>query len=157
MKSQSRNSNLKQIVYLLILTFECGARGCESMVLARNTATPGGERANGVKIEGFGAVAQKRGAKAVMATLRSVADESTGALMSEFYRLRKDNPNLTKAEAMQKAQLSMIQGRLKPSGSSAGCRSEVVNLEGTRQPSFKYGCECATFTSVFLVAVCADW
>lgn len=49
-------------------------------------------------------MAQEKGAKAILATLWSVADESTQLLLSEFYRLRKENPGLTKAEALQLAQ-----------------------------------------------------
>src|SRR5205085_4913087 len=68
----------------------------------------------GKEIEGFGYVAQQKGAKAILATLWSVADESTQLLMSEFYRLRKERPELTKAAALQLAQQEMIEGRLQP-------------------------------------------
>jgi len=44
---------------------------------------------------------------------------------------------MTKAEAIQKAQTAMIEGKLKSSGKSAGCRSEVVNLDGKQQIDFK--------------------
>jgi CHAT domain-containing protein len=95
------------------------------------------EENNGVEVDSLATFIELRGAKAVLASLWSVADESTGVLMSEFYRLRKDNPNMTKAEAMRQAQLLMIQGKLKPSPGNPVCRSEVVNLEGTKQPLFK--------------------
>jgi CHAT domain-containing protein len=72
-----------------------------------------------------------------MATLWSVADESTQLLMSEFYRLHKENPSITKAGAMQRAQVEMIEGKLKSSGKSAGCRSETVRLDGLVQEKFK--------------------
>lgn len=95
------------------------------------------EENNGVEVDSLATFIELRGAKAVLASLWAVADESTGALMSEFYRLRKENPQVTKSEAMRQAQLSMIQGRFKPSGGSADCRSEVINLDGTKQPPFK--------------------
>jgi len=44
---------------------------------------------------------------------------------------------MTKAEAMQKAQTAMIEGRLKSSGKQASCRSEIVNLNGKQQAAFK--------------------
>lgn len=68
----------------------------------------------GKEIEGFGYVAQQKGAKAILATLWSVADESTQLLMSEFYRLRKEQPQLTKAASLQLAQQAMIEGKLQP-------------------------------------------
>ena len=72
------------------------------------------EANNGVEVDSLATFIELRGAKAVLASLWAVADESTQMLMSEFYRLRKANPKLTKAEAMQRAQIEMIEGRLKP-------------------------------------------
>lgn len=84
--------------------------GVELLALsACNTATPGGEKANGVEIEGFGAVAQKRGARSVMATLWPVADPSTRDLMVEFYR-RFGTATETKAESLRQAQLKLMRG-----------------------------------------------
>lgn len=34
--------------------------------------------------------------------------------MTEFYRIQKENPDLTKAEAMRQVQTGFISGRLKP-------------------------------------------
>src|SRR5262249_12137313 len=65
---------------------------------------------NGGEVESFGMIAQKNGAKAILATLWKVADRSTALLMSEFYRLRKTNPRLTKSQALQMAQKAMIEG-----------------------------------------------
>ena len=67
---------------------------------------------NGKEIDSLASVIQTKSGKAVLATLWAVADESTSLLMSEFYRLRKENPKLTKAEAMQTAQKAMIEGTL---------------------------------------------
>jgi CHAT domain-containing protein len=76
---------------------------------ACNTATPGGSKTNGVEIEGFASIAQKEGAKSVMATLWSVADRSTKDFMVEFYRLY-GNEGQSKADAMRKAQLKLLYG-----------------------------------------------
>jgi tetratricopeptide (TPR) repeat protein len=71
-------------------------------------------KGDGGEVESLGLLVQQKGAKAVLASLWSVADESTAVLMSEFYRLRKENPRLTKAEAMQLVQKAMLEGRLQP-------------------------------------------
>ncbi len=71
------------------------------------------EQNNGIEVDSLATFIEQRSAKAVLASLWSVADESTSLLMSEFYRLKKENPKLTKAEAMQKAQILMIQRQIK--------------------------------------------
>jgi len=76
---------------------------------ACETALGGGQDANGIEIEGFGALAQKQGARGVIATLWPVADESTGIFMQQFYRLREDK-KLSKAEAMRQVQAAFIHG-----------------------------------------------
>lgn len=84
--------------------------GVELLALsACNTATPGGAKENGVEIEGFGAVAQKRGARSVMATLWPVADPSTRDFVVEFYR-RFGTGTETKAESIRAAQLKLMRG-----------------------------------------------
>lgn len=67
----------------------------------------------GREVEGFGALAQSRGAAAVIATLWSVADGSTGLFMREFYRTREAE-HLDKAESMRRVQLGFISGALRP-------------------------------------------
>jgi CHAT domain-containing protein len=76
---------------------------------ACETGLGGGRDAQGEEIEGFGALVQKQGARGVVATLWPVADESTAQLMQSFYRLREEE-NLTKAEALRRAQLALIRG-----------------------------------------------
>lgn len=77
---------------------------------ACDTATGG--TANGKEVEGFAVLAQQNGAKAVIATLWPVADASTNELMQAFYRIRESKPGTTKAEALQRAQLSLLQGNV---------------------------------------------
>ena len=74
---------------------------------ACDTGLGGGRDAQGREIEGFGVIAQQQGAKAVLATLWPVADDSTSKLMAEMYRLRQDQ-QLTKIEALRQAQLSLL-------------------------------------------------
>lgn len=84
--------------------------GVELLALsACDTATGGGRDATGREVEGFGALAQRQGAKSVIATLWPVADESTGRLMVDFYRRRQED-SLTKAQALRGAQLAFLQG-----------------------------------------------
>lgn len=82
---------------------------------------------DGKEIDSLASVIQTKSGKAVLATLWAVADESTSLLISEFYRLRKENPQLTKTEALQDAQLSMIKGKLVSKSSSSGCRAEIID------------------------------
>lgn len=82
----------------------------ELMVLsACNTATPAGNKTNGIEVESFSTIAQEE-ARAVIATLWPVADTSTKDLMVEFYRLY-GKEGLSKAEAMRRAQLKLMHGQ----------------------------------------------
>ncbi|HUR96750.1 MAG TPA: tetratricopeptide repeat protein [Pyrinomonadaceae bacterium] len=92
--------------------------------------------ANGREVESLGMLAQKKGAKAVLATLWKVADESTSLFMTEFYRIKKANPTMNKAEAIRLAQKEMIDGKIKSSGTSNGCRAETF-AGGLKQNEFK--------------------
>lgn len=101
---------------------------------ACNTAI--GEESGGKEVESLASVIQTKSAKAILATLWPVADESTQLLMSEFYSAKKSNPKLTKAAAMQVAQLAMINGKLRPTGKLNGCRAEQF-AGGAKQEEFK--------------------
>ena len=86
---------------------------------ACETAIGGGKDANGQEIEGFGALAQKQGAKGVIATLWPVADQSTGLLMQRLYRFRQQQ-GMTKAEGLREAQVAFIRGaQLRPATSAS--------------------------------------
>ena len=113
--------------------------GVELLTLsACNTAATRSD-ANGREIDGFAELAQRLGAGAVMASLWSVADESTSLLMGRFYRLRKENPQLTKAAALQWAQRLMIEGKLQPSITVSKKRdtTDVAESE-TNAPRYAY-------------------
>jgi CHAT domain-containing protein/Tfp pilus assembly protein PilF len=106
---------------------------------ACNTAFGSGGDATGQEVDSLATFIELRGAKAIMATLWSVADESTGALMTEFYRLRKETPRLTKAAALQRAQRAMIEGGLTRGGGRRAQRAELVG----RNAATKTGNESA--------------
>jgi CHAT domain-containing protein len=104
---------------------------------ACNTATPGGARTNGVEIEGFGSIAQKEGAKSVMATLWSVADSSTKDFMVEFYRLY-GNRGKSKADAMRLSQLKLMNGKYSSDAGANKRRADTfVQAADASLPPFK--------------------
>ncbi len=87
--------------------------GVELLALsACNTAFGGGTEADGKEVESFGVMAQKQGAKAVIASLWPVADVSTKELMQTFYRIRESKKGMTKAEALRQAQLVLLRGKI---------------------------------------------
>jgi CHAT domain-containing protein len=87
-----------------------------------------GTTGTGREIEGFGALAMNSGTKAVIATLWSIADDSTALLMQQFYGQREEQ-KLTKVEALRQAQLSLLTGRVK--GDSTGRSRAAIRLKET--------------------------
>jgi CHAT domain-containing protein len=78
---------------------------------ACETGLGSGLKEDGREVEGFGVLAQRQGAKAVMATLWKVADRSTGQFMQLLYRLREEK-KLTKADALRRVQEMFIRGEV---------------------------------------------
>ncbi|MDZ8184547.1 MAG: CHAT domain-containing protein [Nostoc sp. ChiSLP02] len=70
----------------------------------------GGKLGNGEEILGFGYQMQQTGARAAIASLWSVDDGGTQALMSAFYHILSSN-QLTKAETLRQAQISLLSGK----------------------------------------------
>lgn len=125
---------------------EYSLKGVELLTLsACNTGIDGGgdgAEPNGSEVENFGVIAQRRGAKAVIATLWSVADDSTGALMREFYRIHATTPGITKAEALRLAQIALLRGdvQVKPTTAGSKPRADLVGLASLKptEMSFQY-------------------
>ena len=79
-------------------------RPVELLVLSACETAAGDDRA----ALGLAGVAVKSGARSALATLWNVNDESSSLLISEFYRQLHDHPELSKAQAMRAAQLSLM-------------------------------------------------
>ncbi len=82
--------------------------GVDLLTLSACQTARGGD-SDGGEVESFGALAQRNGASAVMATLWPVADEATASLMQHFYHgfVRE---GLDKAAALRAAQIAMLRG-----------------------------------------------
>jgi CHAT domain-containing protein/tetratricopeptide (TPR) repeat protein len=89
---------------------------CETAVAAESRELSGAE------VDGLAIVAQRRGAASVLATLWPVNDPATAAFMVDLY-IRLRGGKLSKAEALQQAQLAMIRGQ-PDSPSPKGIRSD---------------------------------
>ncbi|MEO7717218.1 MAG: tetratricopeptide repeat protein [Capsulimonas sp.] len=96
--------------------------------------------AGGKEVEGFGALAQRLGARSVLASLWPVADASTPVLMREFYRLRRAHPKQSKASDLRQAQLELLRGQVTPSAAPSETnraqRAKVAGAANTSLPPF---------------------
>lgn len=119
-------------------------QGVELLTLSACRTAMGGEEESGSELDGFAMLAQRKGAKSVLATLWPVADSSTAILMREFYRIRESDPGMTKAEALRQAQTFMLQGNYDPpsaqshtEGNTSGPRpAEISGRETYSHPYF---------------------
>jgi CHAT domain-containing protein len=81
------------------------------VVLSACETALGGPDQNGIEMSGISYYFLSNGAKAVMAFLWLVNDGSTSLLMQQFYK-NLASGTMTKAEALQQAQLSLLQGKV---------------------------------------------
>ncbi|MBD1903800.1 CHAT domain-containing protein [Trichocoleus sp. DQ-A3] len=81
------------------------------VVLSACETALGGPDHNGIEMSGISYYFLSNGAKAVMASLWLVNDGSTSLLMQQFYKNLAAG-TMTKAEALQQAQLSLLQGKV---------------------------------------------
>jgi CHAT domain-containing protein len=90
-----------------------------------------GNAGNGREVDGLGTTAQLKGAKAVISSLWSVNDASTGQLMGDFYkRWATGAGSVPKVEALRQAQLDFLLARAKP-GAGASNRGLVMEKAAT--------------------------
>ncbi|MDQ2747212.1 MAG: CHAT domain-containing protein, partial [Acidobacteriota bacterium] len=118
--ADSPEMNLTDVELVTLSACNTGFGGLEnSKTLTEN---------NGKEVDSLAQFIELRGAKSVMATLWSVADESTSILMGEFYRLQRENQNWTKAETLRQAQLELLYGKYKPEQANEKNRSDAVRF-----------------------------
>jgi CHAT domain-containing protein len=91
-------------------------KNVDLVVLSACDTAQGETLGNGEEILGFGYLMQQGGARAAIASLWSVDDGGTQALMDIFYTMLK-RPNMTKAEALRQAQIALITGNYDALGS----------------------------------------
>ncbi|MEO1428845.1 MAG: CHAT domain-containing protein [Cyanobacteria bacterium J06633_8] len=91
----------------------------------------GGKFGNGEEVLGLGYQFQNRGVRATIASLWRVSDGGTKTLMNEFYGVLKGD--VTKAEALRKAQIALI----KHDASTAGVIRGIIDPEVIEQPQEK--------------------
>ncbi len=105
--------------------------GVELLTLSACDTASSGAGADGKEVEGFGVLAQRQGAKAVLASLWPVADDSTRLLMQNFYRLRTGQQGIHKAEALQQAQVALLTGAAGKEASGKGQRNVGLSAEAS--------------------------
>jgi CHAT domain-containing protein/Tfp pilus assembly protein PilF len=88
-------------------------RNTDLLTLSACETGIGGYAGNGLEVDGLGATAQRKGAKAVISSLWEVNDASTGVLMADFYRRWANGAgNLAKVDALRLAQLDLLKGKI---------------------------------------------
>jgi CHAT domain-containing protein/predicted negative regulator of RcsB-dependent stress response len=98
----------------------------ELLTLSACSTALGGPDASGADLENFALLAQRKGAKAVTATLWSVADSSTSLLMRRFYQSLENNQWMPKTEALRQAQLSLLYGESDTNLPANTTRAEIM-------------------------------
>ena len=113
--------------------------GVQLLTLSACSTGLGDTNADGKEVEGLGVLSQRKGAKAVIASLWSVSDASTSLLMQDFYRARESSAT-TKAEALRQAQLALLQGTLTTTGvavaDQALMHEPLVKEKQSKSPRF---------------------
>lgn len=103
--------------------------GVDLLTLSACDTATGGVASDGKEMEGFAVMAQRQGAKSVIASLWPVSDNSTRMLMQEFYKLRVGALHLSKAEALRRAQISLLTGK-SPDGPSRSIKLQNEQPKG---------------------------
>ncbi|HBB31349.1 MAG TPA: hypothetical protein DDZ80_17995 [Cyanobacteria bacterium UBA8803] len=94
-------------------------KNVDLVVLSACETGIGGKLGNGEEILGLGYQMQRAGARAVIASLWTVDDGGTQALMNGFYAALQAG-KITKAEALRQAQISLITGNYTALGEQRG-------------------------------------
>jgi CHAT domain-containing protein len=91
----------------LIRPSQYRGRPVELLTLSACQTASGDDRA----ALGLAGVAVKAGARSALASLWSVNDQSTSQVVSDFYHQLRNSPSMTKARALQTAQVAMLGDR----------------------------------------------
>lgn len=97
--------NVKELGQVLQTTTSRALRPLDLLVLSACQTAAGDDRAT-LGLAGF---ALRSGARSTLATLWSVQDEPTASLMVEFYQQLSRDPNISKAEALRRAQVTLLE------------------------------------------------
>jgi CHAT domain-containing protein len=101
---------------------------------ACDTAKGGGVDDNGAEVEGLATIVARQGAASVLASLWPVNDRSTASLMHYFYEGRLGGGSLTRAQALQRAQLALLRGAVAPT-SASGLAAQETDLAAAVLPA----------------------
>ncbi len=85
-------------------------RGVDLLTLSACDTAMTSADADGREIDGCAVIAERQGARAVMASLFPVSDAGTQTLMLNFYRGRRDHLASSKADALRQAQMALLNG-----------------------------------------------
>ena len=105
--------------------------GLDLLTLSACNTAVGAVGADGREVEGFGALAQNRGAKTVMATLWPVVDGSTAVFMREFYALRAPDGGPSNPRRMRSPKSRFSSSVRTPRSSRRWLRPERLFRRGT--------------------------
>jgi CHAT domain-containing protein/Tfp pilus assembly protein PilF len=105
--------------------------GTELLTLSACDTASSSSTADGREVDGLETIAHRNGAKAVLASLWSANDATTGQLMVDFYQRWVGTAGNTKSEALKQAQLDLFQGKT----FSAGTKSTAVASRPAPTPS----------------------
>lgn len=95
--------------------------GTELVTLSACQTGAENKRDDGLVMEGMSESVLDKRAKAVISTLWEVNDQSTAAIMADFYKLWvQSGGKLTKAEALRQAQLNLLHASVKPKDDATG-------------------------------------
>jgi CHAT domain-containing protein/tetratricopeptide (TPR) repeat protein len=67
---------------------------------------------DGKEIDGFAELAQRLGARSVVATLWPISDQAAAKIMINFYRQHRDHQDWSKSELLRQTQLNFLRGKV---------------------------------------------
>jgi CHAT domain-containing protein len=106
----------------------CFQDGKSSVIASQCRAGDVNQREDGVVMESISEVALEKGAEAVLSSLWSVDDASTSEFMADFYRRwAGSGGTISKAEALQQAELDLLHGLHSMQGPAGERGSKLVH------------------------------